>query len=187
MTPSHADPYRPRGKHRSKKPTHRCWAFLLPGRRSPLEILSLSIALFELRLDLKDNAKLTTRDVPAFREQLLQALPTLREHKCWSGETGGFIQEVDLGTDFAHVVEHVILELQHLADPRHRIYSGWTKPTPDPRTSGDRRMYTLHFQTRSFEIGSAASKRAVGIVSDLVRGHPPDTRGALDELGTFTW
>lgn len=143
--------------------------------------------MFELRLDLADNAELTTKDIPDFGNKLLAELPTLREHRCWSGETGGFLKEVELGTDLAHVIEHIILEIQHLADPEHRIYSGWTKCAPEDKGHKNRRVFTIHFQTRSFEIGSSAAKQAVRIVSNVIRGADPSIPAALQELRAYSW
>jgi cyanophycin synthetase len=155
-------------------------------RRQPLEIKSLGVALFEIQIDLDGHAGMTTRDIPEFSRKLLVELPTLREHKCWSGETGGFVEELDAGTDFAHVIEHVVLELQHLADPEGRTYSGWTKCSlsDEGTTHG---VFTIHFQTPSFEIGSAAAHSAVRIVSNLIQGTKPGTREALDQLQELPW
>ncbi len=188
MTPSRAHPsLAQRQPNRSKKPAPRRQAFLLGIRRPQLEIVSLGVALFEIQIDLDGNAGRTTQDVADFSRSLLTELPSLTEHKCWSGDTGGFVQELHLGTDFAHVVEHVILELQHLADPKHRIYSGWTKCSPEERTQENRRYYTIHFQTRSFEIGATAAECAVRIVSDLIEGSAPATQDALEELRQLPW
>lgn len=161
--------------------------FFVGPRRPQLEIVSLGVALFEIQIDLDGNSGLSTKDIPDFTSNLLAELPTLTEHKCWSGETGGFVEELGLGTDFAHVVEHVILELQHLADPRHRVYSGWTKSTLEEKDQENRRFFTIHFQTRSFEIGSTAAEWGVRIVSDLIEGITPSTGDALRELGQFKW
>jgi len=180
-------PVRPRGNRTAQK-SLRPGAGLFCWRRRPqLEIVSLGVALFEIQIDLDGNAALTTKDIRDFNRALLAELPSLGEHKCWSGETGGFVEELQLGTDFAHVVEHVILELQHLSDPKHRIYSGWTKSSPEEKKQENRRYFTIHFQTRSFEIGSAAAEWAVRIVSDLIEGTSPTTRDALQELRGLRW
>jgi cyanophycin synthetase len=181
-------PHWPRGSPTAqKRPRPGDGLFCWIRRRPQLEIVSLGIALFEIRIDLDGSAGLLTKDVPDFGRNLLMALPTLDQHKCWSGESGGFVEELQLGTDFAHVVEHVILELQHLADPRHRIYSGWTKCSPEEKALENRRFYTIHFQTRSFEVGSSAAQWAVRIVSDLIAGDNPPTEEALAELRRLSW
>lgn len=41
------------------------------------------------------------------------------------------MEELRKGTNFPHILEHVILELQYLADPEGRINSGWTRQSRD--------------------------------------------------------
>ena len=42
-------------------------------------------------------------------------MPSLIEHRCSVGERGGFFERLDRGTYLAHILEHVVLELQTLA------------------------------------------------------------------------
>src|SRR6476659_2744969 len=58
---------------------------------------------------------LTTADLPGFNERLLSVMPTLQEHPCSRGRPGGFVERMDEGTGWPHVLEHVALELQSLA------------------------------------------------------------------------
>src|SRR4051812_43750455 len=64
--------------------------------------------------DLKDSA---SSDLPGFNDRLRSWLPSLVEHRCSVGERGGFFQRLERGTYLAHILEHVTLELQSLADP----------------------------------------------------------------------
>ncbi len=50
-----------------------------------------------------------------FTERLMAFLPSLIEHRCSYGETGGFLKRLQEGTYAAHILEHVTLELQNLA------------------------------------------------------------------------
>src|SRR3954468_14845084 len=59
--------------------------------------------------------ELTSIDVPGFCDRLVEALPSLREHPCSRGVTGGFVDRLREGTHWPHVLEHVALELQTLA------------------------------------------------------------------------
>src|SRR5688572_19418016 len=54
-------------------------------------------------------------DIPGFVERLLGALPTLSDHPCSRGTTGGFVERLREGTHLPHILEHVALELQTLA------------------------------------------------------------------------
>jgi cyanophycin synthetase len=58
---------------------------------------------------------LTTADVPGFTPRLIAAIPTLHDHPCSRGRPGGFIERLEEGTGWPHVLEHVALELQTLA------------------------------------------------------------------------
>src|SRR5689334_6447946 len=54
-------------------------------------------------------------DIPGFCDRLIDALPSLREHPCSRGTTGGFVERLKEGTHLPHILEHVALELQTLA------------------------------------------------------------------------
>jgi cyanophycin synthetase len=58
---------------------------------------------------------LTTAELHGFTERLQATLPTLQEHPCSRGHPGGFIERLQEGTGWPHVLEHVALELQSLA------------------------------------------------------------------------
>ncbi len=61
---------------------------------------------------LKDSA---SDELPGFNERLKSWLPSLVEHRCSVGERGGFFERLRRGTYLAHILEHVVLELQTLA------------------------------------------------------------------------
>lgn len=52
--------------------------------------------------------------IAGFVENLLAVLPGLREHQCSVGRKGGFVERLREGTYPAHILEHVILELQNV-------------------------------------------------------------------------
>ena len=61
---------------------------------------------------LKDSA---SDELPGFNERLKSWIPSLVEHRCSIGEPGGFFERLRRGTYLAHILEHVVLELQTLA------------------------------------------------------------------------
>jgi cyanophycin synthetase len=66
---------------------------------------------------LSDGASTT---IPGFIDRLLNALPGLHEHRCSRGRPGGFVERLREGTYFAHIVEHVTLELtEHAGTPSY--------------------------------------------------------------------
>src|SRR5687768_16921540 len=84
-----------------------------------------------LRLDLEDLAGRESREVEGFNDRLLGALPGLAEHHCSKGREGGFVERLDEGTYFGHVVEHAALELTGLAGVG--VTHGKTRAVEEPR------------------------------------------------------
>lgn len=68
-----------------------------------------------MRLDLGELDAKETREFKGFNDRLLACLPGLNEHQCSLGKPGGFVQRLEEGTYFGHVVEHVAIELAALA------------------------------------------------------------------------
>lgn len=70
--------------------------------------------IIRVDVDLEDYVDIPTCDIKGFNEQLLTLLPGLEEHKCSNGIKGGFLKRLEKGTYLAHVMEHMILEIQKL-------------------------------------------------------------------------
>lgn len=68
-----------------------------------------------MTLELRELTEVASTDVPFFTERLIDVLPGLREHHCSPGHAGGFIERLRTGTYFAHITEHIALELSELA------------------------------------------------------------------------
>jgi cyanophycin synthetase len=163
-----------------------------PEERGPqeggMEILAARHALFEIDLALGRYANVASNTLDHFPERLLAALPTLWEHRCMMGEPGGFVKEMRTGTDLAHVVEHVLLELLHLADPEGRIYTGWTNPKKDRDRQRLDGIYTIHYQINSAAQGRLAARCGVELVEGVLAGAPADVEGYLARLReSFQW
>lgn len=67
-----------------------------------------------MTLDLEDLTDIASDSLPHFTQKLMQLLPGIKEHRCSPGYVGGFIERLDRGTYFAHIVEHIALELSDL-------------------------------------------------------------------------
>ncbi|HBK86341.1 MAG TPA: cyanophycin synthetase [Firmicutes bacterium] len=63
-------------------------------------------------LDLGELTGKESREIPGFNERLLNILPGLMSHGCATGDADGFVQRLQAGTYFGHILEHVLLELQ---------------------------------------------------------------------------
>ena len=71
--------------------------------------------VLEAWVHLGELANTPTHALDGFNDRLRRWLPTLVEHRCLSGQSGGFLQWLETGTSLAHVLQHVALELQSLA------------------------------------------------------------------------
>src|SRR5437764_7402456 len=67
------------------------------------------------RIELEDLTEKETNQFPGFVERLLACVPGLRTRHCAKGAPGGFVERLNGGTYFGHTVEHVAIELCHLA------------------------------------------------------------------------
>ncbi len=63
------------------------------------------------RLDLGKLKDKRSRDAAGFNNRLLEKFPGLREHCCECGRGGGFVERLEEGTYFNHVVEHIAFEM----------------------------------------------------------------------------
>ena len=130
--------------------------------------------VIEVWLDIGDLEDYPSNLIPGFYERLVKALPSLVEHRCSYGETGGFLKRVEEGTWPAHILEHLTLELQNLAG----IPGGFGKAR-----DGDRRgVYKVMVSAINEEVTLTALKYArdlylalaqdnkdcVALVSDII-------------------
>ncbi|MDO9536917.1 MAG: cyanophycin synthetase [Thermoplasmata archaeon] len=116
---------------------------------------------------LLDIGKLEERPsdmIPDLKGRLLKLIPTMIEHRCSPGCIGGFIERVVEGTWAGHIVEHVAIELQCLAN----MDVGFGK-TLGTDTKG---VYKVVFRYRDPEVGIEAGKAAVKIVDALFNNRP---------------
>jgi CheY-like chemotaxis protein len=140
-----------------------------------MEITSSGVSVYEVVIDLHHWDGVLSNQVAGFAEALMRLMPSTARHKCVAGQEGGFHEQLRSGTNFGHVVEHVLLELIRLARPDDPEYSGWTKPLGDGR-------YMIHYGAPDFLTGRLAAILAVEIVSRLQQGDEPDIDACVDEL-----
>src|SRR4030081_746915 len=69
-------------------------------------------------LDVGELAGRFTNANRGFYEKLTATLPTLREHECSTGSGDLFIERLLDGTSLGHVLQHMALEIQHMAGQR---------------------------------------------------------------------
>ena len=71
--------------------------------------------VLEAWVDLQGLKDSSSDELPGFNDRLKAWIPSLVEHRCSIGEPGGFFERLRRGTYMAHILEHVVLELQTLA------------------------------------------------------------------------
>jgi cyanophycin synthetase len=71
--------------------------------------------VIRLRINLNQFDEVFSDEIPGLYEKLVEKIPSLIDHHCSVGEKGGFLLRVKEGTLLGHILEHVCLELKHLA------------------------------------------------------------------------
>jgi cyanophycin synthetase len=119
-----------------------------------------------MKLDIGEYEEKPTNTILGFKERLERLMPTLYEHECSEGEKGGFFSRVSEGTWLGHVVEHVALELQCLANMA--VQFGRT------RSAKIKGVYNVVFAYEVEEAGLEAGRIAVSLVEAVAKGLPFD-------------
>jgi len=112
--------------------------------------------------------------IPGFYERLTAMLPGLAVHRCGVGAPGGFLERLRAGTWVAHILEHVVLELQNLAGMR----TGFGKT----RQTSVRGVYKMAFRTRQEQVGRAALDTGRDLVMAAINDQPYDQAAAVARL-----
>lgn len=109
-----------------------------------------------------------------FIAPLLAVLPGLHTHGCSYRTPGGFVRRLreDEGTWMGHILEHVALELQHLAGAN--VTFGKT------RSAGRRGVYHVVYAYEDVEVGTAAGELAERLLRSLI---PPELHGGEPDPG----
>ncbi|MFW6064113.1 MAG: cyanophycin synthetase [Candidatus Natronoplasma sp.] len=125
-------------------------------------------------LDIGEFENRPSNEIPGFVDRLESLLPSIKEHRCSRGYEGGFLERVEKGTWMGHIVEHVALELQSLAN----MEVGYGK-TLNTEEDG---LYEIAFRYRDEDAGIEAGKEAVRVVEALTRGEKPDIEEIIKKL-----
>ena len=118
--------------------------------------------------------ELTSVDVPGFCDRLVEALPSLREHPCSRGTTGGFVDRLNEGTHWPHILEHVALELQTLAGSD--VSFGRVVP------SGDEGVWWVIVAYDEEEVGLESVREGVALIRACISGEPFDIPALIQNL-----
>jgi cyanophycin synthetase len=118
--------------------------------------------LIVMKLNLEELEQRPTHQIEGFYERLSQLIPSLLHHRCSEGKPGGFLYRVIEGTRMGHVIEHMALELQSLADMDCGF--GLTQSTSETG------VYHVVFDYTLENAGIYAAKASVSLAEALVKG-----------------
>jgi cyanophycin synthetase len=115
-----------------------------------------------IKLALEAFGQKLTNDIPHFLPRLKKAFPGMVSHRATEGVEGGFFKTVERGTTFAHVVQHVALELQTMAG----MESGYGRCYPAHEAGA----MMIIFSYQEERAGEYAAYAAVRITKALANG-----------------
>jgi cyanophycin synthetase len=115
-----------------------------------------------MQLGLEGLTDKESLEVEGFNERLVALLPGLNDHHCSKGRPGGFVERLRTGTYFAHITEHVALELSGPAGIP--AYFG------KARYAGAPGLYNVIVEYKSEEGMRYLLRTAVELVEALVKG-----------------
>lgn len=118
--------------------------------------------LIVMVLDLEEMEELPSNKIEGFSDRLEAMFPTMFSHRCSVGEPGGFFQRVREGTWMGHIIEHIALEIQTLAD----MDTGFGRT----RTYGEKGVYNVVFSYLEENVGRYAAQASVDICKALIAG-----------------
>lgn len=130
--------------------------------------------LIVMVLDLEEMEELPTNKIEGFADRIREMFPSMFAHRCSEGCEGGFFMRVDEGTWMGHVIEHIALEIQTLAD----MDTGFGRT----RGYGEKGVYNVVFSYIEESVGRYAAKAAVRICEALIAGDPYDLEEDIQRM-----
>ncbi|MEN3366905.1 MAG: cyanophycin synthetase [Burkholderiales bacterium] len=130
--------------------------------------------IIEAWVDIGDLEDSPSNTIPGYYERLTGMLPGLVEHRCGVGEPGGFLQRLREGTWPAHIMEHVMIELQNLAG----VQTGFGKA----RETSTRGVYKVVVRARHEHVSRLALTSARDLVMAAMEDRPFDVAAAVQEM-----
>ncbi|WP_297797186.1 cyanophycin synthetase [uncultured Eudoraea sp.] len=130
--------------------------------------------LIVMVLDLEEMEELPTNKIDGFADRIREMFPSMYSHRCSEGCEGGFFMRVDEGTWMGHVIEHIALEIQTLAD----MDTGFGRT----RGYGEKGVYNVVFSYIEESVGRYAAKAAVRICEALIAAEPYDMEDDIQRM-----
>ncbi|MDP2687349.1 MAG: cyanophycin synthetase [Aequorivita sp.] len=130
--------------------------------------------LIVMVLDLEEMEELPSNKIEGFTDRFKAMFPSMYSHRCSVGEPGGFFQRVDEGTWMGHIIEHIALEIQTLAD----MDTGFGRT----RDYGEKGVYNVVFSYIEENVGRYAANAAVNICKALIAGDSYDLAADIQKM-----
>ena len=130
--------------------------------------------LIVMVLDLEEMEELPSNKIDGFSDRLKMMFPSMHSHRCSVGEPGGFFQRVEEGTWMGHIIEHIALEIQTLAD----MDTGFGRT----RDYGEKGVYNVVFSYIEENVGSFAANAAVDICKAIIAGNNYDLAADIQRM-----
>lgn len=130
--------------------------------------------VIKVKFDIGKYEDISSAEIAGFNEGLLQVLPGLKNHYCSRGRQGGFVERLHEGTYLAHILEHVVLELQCMA--------GLEVSFGKTRGSGVQGVYDVVFRYEIESLARQALTVAVELLRAVIAGQPFDIATALQSI-----
>ncbi len=132
------------------------------------------LPVIRIEIDLEEYFNTPTKDIAGFNERLLQLLPGLMEHQCTKGFVGGFALRLEEGTYFAHVIEHMAIEIQNTI--------GYEIKYGKARQTANEKIYNVIYSFENKIAGIEAGKLAVDIVNSLILGESIEIEKRISDI-----
>lgn len=118
--------------------------------------------IMKMIVDIGKYGEIPTNRIPGFNEKLLALFPGLRTNVCGVGYEGGFLERLEEGTYMAHVLEHVVLEMQAMVG--YDLHYGKTRAIKEPS------VYFLVYEYENEVCGLECGKASVFLLNRLLDG-----------------
>jgi len=130
--------------------------------------------VIKLVVDIGEYREIPTNEIEGFNTKLLEAFPGLKKNHCSLGYEGGFLEKLIKGTYLAHVVEHVILEMQAIIG--YDVVYGKTRFHEEPS------KYYIAYEYTNEISGLECGKAAVYILNCFIEQEKVDVEEILSYL-----
>ncbi len=130
--------------------------------------------VLEAWVDVAGINNASTDQLPGFHDRIMAWMPSLIEHRCLIGQRGAFVERLRNGTHLAHVLEHLVLEIQSLAG--NEVSFGRTRELDEPG------QYRVAMEYIDETVGRTALDLAVRLCLAAINGTDVDLATEIANL-----